>query len=65
MSKIRFKQPLKELDGGTSVYSYEIIEADKNTFVAQATADKDYDGDGIKEILTINQDGLIQTKLED
>ncbi len=65
LSKLRFKQPAKEVDGGTSVYTYEIIEADKNTFIAQATADKDYDGDGVKEVLTINQEGLIQTKLED
>ena len=65
LTKLRFKQPAKEVDGGTSVYTYQIIEADKNTFIAQAEADKDYDGDGVKEILTINQDGLIQTKLED
>ena len=65
LSKIRFIQPEKEADGGTSVYTYEIVEADKNTFIAQATADKDYDGDGIFEIIEINQKGKINIKLED
>ena len=65
LNKIRFKQPAKEVDGGTSVYTYEIIEADKNSFIAQAKADKDYDGDGIFEIIEINQKGKINIKLED
>lgn len=65
LKKIRFEAPKKEAEGGTSVYSYEILEADKNSFVAQAKADKDYDGDGTFEVLTINQDGNIEVKIED
>ena len=65
LSKIRFEQPPKEVDGGTSVFTYEIIEANKNTFIAQATADKDYDGDGVFEIIEINQKGNISIKIED
>ena len=65
IKKIGFTQPKKEVVGGTSVYTYEILEADKNSFIAQAKADKDYDGDDVYEVLTINQDGVIEVKVED
>lgn len=64
LKKIRFEQPKKEPEG-TSVYTYEIIESDKTSFIASAKADKDYDGDGIFEVITINQEGVIETKVED
>lgn len=64
LEKIRFEQPKKEPEG-TSVYTYEIIESDKTSFIASAKADKDYDGDGIFEIITINHEGVIETKVED
>ena len=63
-SKLNFIAPLKAPEG-TSVYTYEMIEADKTTFIAQATADKDYDGDDVYEVLTINQNGKIEVKVQD
>lgn len=65
LTKLRFKQPLREVDGGRSVYTYEIVEAGRNTFIAQAIADKDYDGDGVFEIIEINQKGDINIKIGD
>lgn len=65
LKKIGFETPPKESEGGNSVYTYEVIEADKTTFVAQAKADKDYDGDGQFEVITINQQGVITVKQED
>lgn len=64
LKKIGFEEPKKEPEG-TSVYSYEIIEADKTSFIASAKADHDYDGDGVFQVLTINQDGKIVVKVED
>jgi|TARA_B110000261_G_C12923518_1_gene293401 type IV pilus assembly protein PilE len=61
---IEFVAPKKEPEG-TSVYTYEILEATASTFIAQATADKDYDGDGQFQVITINQEGKIETKVED
>jgi len=65
LNKIGFNPPKKEKDGGQSVYTYEVIEADKTTFTAQATADKDFDGDGIYEVLILRHEGPIQVKVED
>lgn len=62
--EINFEAPKKKPEG-TSVYDYEMIEATKTTFICKATAINDYDGDGIKEEITINQEGVIETILKD
>jgi type IV pilus assembly protein PilE len=62
--KIEFVAPKKEPEG-TSVYTYEMVEATASTFTAQATADKDYNGDGQFQVITINQEGKIETKTKD
>lgn len=64
-NKIGFVPPKKEAEGGNSVYTYEILEAGKTTFKATATADKDYDGDGELQVLSINQDGVIKEEKPD
>lgn len=61
---IKFVPPLKKPEG-TSVYHYEMVEASANTFICKATAVNDYDGDGIKEEITINENGKIETIVED
>lgn len=65
LKSIGFNQPKKEAEGGSSVYTYEIVEAGKTNFIASAKADKDYDGDGQYELLTINEEGKITVKQED
>lgn len=61
---IKFTPP-KQKPEGTSVYNYEMVEATNTTFICKATAVNDYDGDGIKEEITIDQEGVIRTTVED
>lgn len=65
LNEIGFTAPKLKKDGGTSVFEYSITEASKTTFVVLARADEDFDGDGTKMEMTINQDGKIETKIED
>ncbi|MCD8406197.1 type IV pilin protein [Tenacibaculum finnmarkense] len=53
---IDFILPKTVNQGGTSNYSYEIIEATNNSFKAKAIAISDFDGDGIFNVWEINQD---------
>ena len=60
-----FTAPKLKNDGGTAVFEYSVVEASKTSFVAEAKAVEDFDGDGQLMIMTINQDGKIETKIED
>lgn len=46
-------------------YSYEIIEASKNSFKARATANEDFDGDGVKNIWEIDHKKNLTEIVED
>ncbi|MBI34104.1 MAG: general secretion pathway protein GspG [Flavobacteriales bacterium] len=65
LEKIKFKHPTKKAEGGNSNWTYSILEAGKTSFIAQAVSDKDYDGDGVFEVIEINQIGKINIKIED
>lgn len=56
LEKIDFIPPKTPDQGGDAYYTYEILNADKTTFIARATAVDDWDGDGIKNVWEINQD---------
>lgn len=65
LKEIGFEAPKLKSQGGTSVFEYSVLEAGKTEFVALARATEDFDGDGTKMEMTINQDGKIETKVED
>jgi type IV pilus assembly protein PilE len=62
---IKFTPPKLEEDGGTARFTYSIVSAGKTTFLAKAKAVEDFDGDGQLAEITINQDGRIETLVED
>ena len=43
-------------NGGTADYSYEVVEASNTTFRVRATAETDFDGDGVMNVWEIDQD---------
>ncbi|TND10228.1 MAG: type IV pilus assembly protein PilE [Bacteroidetes bacterium] len=43
-------------NGGSADYSYEVTESGNTTFKVRATAETDFDGDGVMNIWEIDQD---------
>ena len=60
--RIGFEQTIA-LDGtNQNKYDVEIVSATNTTFLARATANKDFDQDGVFNVWEINQDGqLVET----
>ena len=56
LDKIDFIPPKTAAQGGNAYFTYTIVSANKNDFIARATAAEDWDGDGIKNVWEINQD---------
>jgi type IV pilus assembly protein PilE len=65
LEDIDFEAPKTVNNNGTSNYSYEIINADNNTFTARATAVTDFDGDGVFNVWEINEDGIPKQIVKD
>jgi type IV pilus assembly protein PilE len=62
LTDINFEQNRLVTENGQSNYRIQIIEATNTSFVAQAESVTDFDGDGIYNIWTINQDKeLVET----
>ncbi|MDT7831236.1 type IV pilin protein [Flavobacteriaceae bacterium S356] len=59
LDKISFIPPKTPEQGGNAYYTYEILNATKTAFVARATAVDDWNGNGIKNVWEINQDGQL------
>ncbi len=62
---IDFISPKTINQGGTSNYTYEIIEATNNTFKAKAIAISDFNGNGIFNVWEINQDNNLNEVVKD
>ncbi len=56
LKEIAFEHAKLTKDGGNANYIIEIKKANSSGFIATATADVDFDGDGIKNVWEINQD---------
>ena len=65
LDELKFTPPKLEKDGGTARFIYEMESADQTSFIAKATSTVDFDGDGTFAEVTINQDGKIETVVED
>ncbi|TXK78893.1 prepilin-type N-terminal cleavage/methylation domain-containing protein [Mesonia sp. K4-1] len=65
LSELDFEAPKTVKDGGAANYSYDIIQADNNTFKARATAVTDFDGDGVFNVWEIDQNGNPKQTVKD
>ncbi len=52
-------------DGGPARYKIEIKEASSTGFIATATAVVDFDKDGVMNVWSINQDGVLKEEIPD
>jgi len=62
---IDFIPPKTPVEGGTSNYTYEIIEASNSSFKARAIANFDSDTDGIKSTWEIDENGIPKEIIKD
>lgn len=63
--EIDYEVPKTLLEGGRAYYRYEIIKANRNSFLARATAVDDFDGDGIFNVWEIDENGAPIQKIKD
>lgn len=62
---IKFEAPATLHEGGQARYTYEIIKADRNNFIARAEAIEDFDGDGQKNVLEVDREGKVREIIPD
>ncbi|MGD1848239.1 MAG: type IV pilin protein [Salibacteraceae bacterium] len=62
---INYEPPKSQQEGGNAVYTYQIIEASNNSFLAEAVATQDFDGDGVFNKWQIDQDEKITEVVKD
>ena len=55
--RIGFEAPVTLDEHGSARYTYEIVQANKDDFLARATAIADFDGDGDVNVWEIRHDG--------
>lgn len=64
-NQLDFEKPKTVLNGGTSNYKYEVVEANVNNFIVRATAVVDFDGDGTFNVWEIDRNGNPVQKVQD
>lgn len=57
---LSFQHEELSTNGGSAQYRIEIVEASPSGFVARATAIKDFNGNGVMNVWTIDQDRNLQ-----
>ncbi len=63
--ELRFEAPVLKEMGGDALYTYELVIASKEKFVARATASEDFDGDGQLNVWEIDQMGILKETVLD
>lgn len=63
--ELRFEPPVLKNADGNGVYVYEVVNANKQTFLARATASEDFDGDGQFNVWEIDQTGNLRETVLD
>ncbi|WP_291856847.1 prepilin-type N-terminal cleavage/methylation domain-containing protein [Marinilabilia sp.] len=65
LQKLGFEQQSLVTEGGNSKYIIEVVEVGTNSFVAQATAVVDFNGNGEFNVWTINGEGELEEVIKD
>lgn len=65
LDEIDFEQEKLVPDGGTAFYKIEILNASQGSYEARAEAVVDFDGDGQKNIWSIDQEKKLQEIVKD
>jgi type IV pilus assembly protein PilE len=65
LSEIGFEQEKLIPQGGQARYKIEILSADEKGFSATATSVIDFDGNGVYNVWSVDQTGLIKEKVPD
>ncbi|GFD91562.1 general secretion pathway protein GspG [Alteromonas sp. KUL156] len=65
LEELGFEQEKTIKENGQAVYVITIEEASSNSFVAKATAQADFDGDGVFNVWKIDQDRRLKEIVKD
>ncbi len=65
LTSIGFEPELLKTEGGTARYLIELRDVTATGFVAQATAVVDFDKDGVFNVWTVDQNGIIREEVPD
>lgn len=65
LSEIGFDQEKLVPQGGQARYKIEILSADEKAFTATATSVIDFDGNGVFNVWSVDQTGMIKEKVPD
>ena len=65
LNDLNFEMPLSEKDGGIAKYQYQIVEVSPTSFVIEAQAVIDFDGDGVYNLWRIDETGVFKEIVKD
>ncbi|WP_124981836.1 type II secretion system protein [Nonlabens xiamenensis] len=65
LKDLDFDQPLTEKEGGIAKYDYRVLEVTPSSFVIEAEAVVDFDGDGTLNLWRIDETGVFKEVVKD